>query len=309
MQHLPFVGLKQSTRVHCFLDLEHPAVAWAVMRGMLVSADYASAPQNSGFISFMQAGIVEALNNRRLFNELIIETVRLSSFAHQVSRMRGMFFFRSRDEAEARIGDSAWPPYFEQKNLLELKLCYRDPFTDVDANWITHASRDEDGYISPDDLQWVHRYWSGNTYNDTPIWERISNGIALVLDEQVRRHCYNYVREIFPASHIPILMARLASEAGTRGGLSAPFLQRQDESRVLLCYLLSNAEFHDPAVIAAIKHHPDAGALGRMMAENETWKMPDMRPWGKVFELRGTHPVRAALFGRRKFGLVNGVGR
>jgi hypothetical protein len=93
------------------------------------------------------------------------------------------------------------------------------------------------------------------------------------------------VREIFPASHIPILMARLASEAGTRGGLITPFLQREDENRVLLGYLWSDGEFHDPAVIDAIKAHPDSGALGRMMAENETWKMPDFRPWGKVFEL------------------------
>lgn len=34
----PSVELKPSTRVYCFLDLEHPVVAWAVMRGMLVSA-------------------------------------------------------------------------------------------------------------------------------------------------------------------------------------------------------------------------------------------------------------------------------
>jgi hypothetical protein len=118
MPRFQFADFKQSIRVFCFLDLEHPAVAWAVMRGMLVSADYAYEPSSPGFISFMQAGIVETLNNRRLFNEDLIERVRLSYFAHQVSRMRGMFFFSSRGDAEARIGDPAWPPYFETKNLL-----------------------------------------------------------------------------------------------------------------------------------------------------------------------------------------------
>jgi hypothetical protein len=98
------------------------------------------------------------------------------------------------------------------------------------------------------------------------VWERIAKGVALVLDERVRRQCYEYVREIFPAAHIPILMARLASEADTRGGLITPFLQREDENRVLLGYLWSDGEFHDPAVIDAIKAHPDSGALGRMMA-------------------------------------------
>ena len=260
------------------------------MRGMLVSADYASAPQNPGFISFMQAGIFATLNNSRVFNEFLIEAVRLSFFGHQVSRMRGMFFFRSRNEAEARIGDRRWPPYFEPKNLLELELCHDDPFTDVDANWITFAPVGEDGRISIADLQWVQRYWAGKTYNDSPVWERIAKGVALVLDEGVRRQCYNYVREIFPASHIPILMARLASEAGTRGGLIAPFLQRQDNKRVLLGYLWSDAEFHDPEVIAAIKQHLDSGALGRMMAENETWEMPNFSRWGKVLELAEQTP-------------------
>lgn len=290
MQHLPFAGLKQSARVYAFLDLEHPAVAWAVMRGMLVSADYATEPKSLGFISFMQAGIVDALNNARVFNEAIIETVRQTHYLHQVSRMRGVFFFRTREEAEARVGDCKWPPYFEKKNLLELDLYYDEPFTDVDANWITFAPVGKNGRIPFADLDWVKRYWAGEQYNATPVWERIAKGVALVLDEQVRRQCYDYLREFFPGSHIPILMARLASEAGTRGGLVSPFLLRLDEKRVQLGYLWSDSEFHDPHVIEAMAKHPDFGALGRMMAENETWKMVDLRPWGKVFELADQTP-------------------
>lgn len=122
-----------------------------------------------GFISFMQAGIVETLNNRRTFNEYLIERVRLSFFAHQVSRIRGMFFFSSRSEAEARIGDPAWPPYFEIKNLLELDLYHNEPFTDLDANWITFAPLAEDGRITMGNLQWVWRYWAGEKYSDHPV--------------------------------------------------------------------------------------------------------------------------------------------
>src|SRR5258705_5434499 len=62
------------------------------------------------------------------------------------------------------------------------------------------------------------------------------------------------------------LNGALGVEAGTRGGLIAPFLQREDENHVLLGYLWSDAEFHDPAVIGAIKGHPDSDALVRMMA-------------------------------------------
>lgn len=280
-----FGGLGQSTRVFCFLDLEHPAVAWAVMRGMLVSADYAPRVPNRGFISFMQAGIIEALNNPRTFNEFLIETVRSNLFRRKVSRMRGMFFFRTRIDAEIRIGDPDWPHYFEPKNLVELELWHDGTYTDVDANWITLAPLTEDGRISVDDLQWIKRYWAGEQYNATPVWERLAKGVAVVLDEQIRRQCDRHVKQVFPNSHIEILKARLASEVGTRGGLVTPFLVREDERRVRLGYLSSDAEFNDPAVIDAIAKHPDSGALGRMMAENATWKAPDFRLWGRVFEL------------------------
>ena len=78
-------------RVYAFLDLNHPPVAWAVMRGALVSSDQVP-DATSQFISFMLAGMIHAQNNQRLFNELLIEKVRIDLFDHQVSRLRGMYF-------------------------------------------------------------------------------------------------------------------------------------------------------------------------------------------------------------------------
>ena len=46
-------------QVFAFLNLEHPAVAWAVMRGMVVSADRTYQQPHPGFISFMLAGMIE----------------------------------------------------------------------------------------------------------------------------------------------------------------------------------------------------------------------------------------------------------
>ena len=131
----PFSGLQSIGPVYAFLDLDHPAVAWAVMRGMLVSASHAAdAP---GFISFMHAGMILAGNNARLFNEAVIEIYRATHFPKHISRMRGMYFFCSRGEAEARIGDKNWPPYFTSENLIELDLLCDDLPTIVDANWIS----------------------------------------------------------------------------------------------------------------------------------------------------------------------------
>jgi len=202
--NFPFTELKQAVRVFCFLDLEHPAVAWAIMRGMMVSGNYAATPTNPSFVSFMQAGMVETLNNRRIFNEDLIERVRVTFFPHQISRIRGMFFFRSRNEAEARIEDPNWPPYFKSTNLLELELRYSGTLTDVDSNWITFAPL-EDGRITIGDLQWIWRYWAGEVYGNDPVWERLANGVALVLDEQVRRRSYQICAGDFSALTDPDL--------------------------------------------------------------------------------------------------------
>jgi hypothetical protein len=280
----PFASLHSVGRVYAFVDLEHPAVAWAVMRGMLVSASHAST--FPGFISFMQAGMILAGNNSRIYNESIIELWRARYFPAAVSRMQGIYFLETKAEAKSRIGDNDWPPYFIAENLLEFELLTDKPVTKVDANWITFAKTDSStGQISLSDLDWISEYWKGTPQKDGPVWEILANGVALVLDEAVRRRCEKYLEELFPQSHVPILMARLASESGTRGGQIHPFLLRQDAEMVSLQYLSSDAEFHDQEVIEAIKEHPDSGRLGGLMSQHETWKIPDLRPWGRTYKL------------------------
>lgn len=254
-----------------------------MMRGMLVSAQHAAA--EAGFISFMQAGMILAGNNPRIFNETVIELWRSNFHRDRTSRMRGIYFFKTRADAEARIDDPNWPPYFSAENLIEFELLTNEPPTQVDANWITFANLDGTGRIELNDLNWVSKYWQGVPRGDQPVWEIIANGVALVLDEAKRRNSEAYLRQMFPRAYIPMLMARIASEVGTRGGQVHPFLLREDEETVCLVYLSSDAEFHDFEIIEAMKTHPDIGLLGRLMYENETWNIPDLRPWGRTYKL------------------------
>lgn len=253
------------------------------MRGMLVSASHAA--ESAGFVSFMQAGIITAGNNPRLFNETIIDLYRQNRFPQCRSRMRGIYFFGSIAEATARINDNDWPAYFTADNLVEFDLLCDTMPTIVDANWITFAKVGSDGRIPLDNLDWISSYWSGKQYNENPTWEVIADGVALVLDEKIRRICNSSLEKEFPKSHIPILMARLGSEVGSRGGQISPFILRENENDVVLTYLSSDAEFHNPEVIQRIGQHPDSGKLFRMMSDNETWNMPDLRPWFGHYKL------------------------
>ncbi len=108
-----------------------------------------------------------------------------------------MYFFRSKDEAIARIGDMRWPEYFQSENLLELELHGTGQQTVVDTNWITFAPRANDGRLEPDELDWISKYWAGELYCKSPVWELVANGVALVLDTDVRRRCFEYVKTKF----------------------------------------------------------------------------------------------------------------
>lgn len=271
--------------VFAFLDTDNPVVAWAVQRGVLVSSGFASPEKTVGFASMMLGRMIAYQNAARLFNEMVIEQVRDQRFSHQISRLKGMYFFASRDEAERRIGDRRWPGFFRQSNLVELRLWSFSSPTVVDADWITHAPL-SDGYkLDTNDLSWIERYWNGEPRGSAPTWEVIAEGVAVILDEGLRRRCYDFTRESFPGAEIPLLMSRLASEAGTLGGVIAPFLLRTGPDVISLRYVMRDAEFHNQQVIERMAEHPDSGHLWQLMRENETWKMPDFREWGGEFQL------------------------
>lgn len=175
------------TTVFAFLDLDHPPVAWAVSRGMLISADLNDQKSSDGFVSFMQAGMIEHQDNVRVFNEFLIERMRPVTNPHAISRLRGMYFFPDEASALARVGDYEWPPYFKPENLVELELTSPSNVTIVDSDWITYAPRRTDDRIDTDQLDWIGRYWKGEPRSSNPVWEYIATGVAVVLDESVRR--------------------------------------------------------------------------------------------------------------------------
>ena len=273
------------TKVFAFLDLEEIPVAWAVMRGMLVSSTHLNQDSSKGFISFMLAGMLKYQNNFRYFNEMIIEDVRATEFTNQSSRLSGMFFFSSKQDAISRIGDENWPPYFSHDNLVELKLYHSQKLTVVDSNWITFAPV-TDGLISKSNTEWIRNYWAEKSYNDEPVWEVIGEGIAVIENEKIRRKCYNIIKDYFPKCQIPILMSRIASEVGFNAGLINPFLKMEDNNILNLVYLIDDRGFHDQDVILKIKEHPDTPVLGRLMSENETWQLPDFSPWFQKLSLK-----------------------
>lgn len=273
--------------VWAYLDREFEPVAWALVRGILVSADCAPLDGQgpAGFVSFMHAGIIMCNNSIRSFNENVVESIRAKAFPHQVSRLRGLYFFASKEDAS--VAPLLWGNHFRAKNLLEFRLYPAGPVTKVDVNWITYAERDSVGRIDPGDTSWIHAYWRGEACpGRKPAWEVIACGEAVVLDVDVRRQCYEQLKRRFPESEVFLEMAHIAGEVGTKGGLIAPFLERVDADTAELRYMFRNADFHDPATVALMTKHPSAPCLASLMRDNPSYKTPDLRQFFRRFPLR-----------------------
>ena len=196
-------------RLYAFLDLDHVPTAWAVMRGMLVSArmnlDY-----SPGCISFMLAGLILSENNSRLCNELVFEDRRRTNHSARTSRLGGMYFF---DERSLALRTSeGWGPHFKEENLFALAVTPRGKVDRFDSDWITHADYDASGRLELGSYDRIDQYWRGIPASDQPAWELLCDGLAIVLDDDARKRAYEVVKREFPDCLLAIEISRLACE-------------------------------------------------------------------------------------------------
>lgn len=267
--------------LYCYLDFENVAVRWAVARGTLISASELNSPHpNPGrFVSYTIASILTYSNSIKFKNETLIENFRLKHWPEKISRIDGMYFFLSRDSAlSISKGGDAWGGHFVEDNLHEV-LFRSGQYSIYDSQWISNAPRRSDGLLDESKLEWIPKYFQSEPYNENPIWEVLLNGVVVIPDEKIRRHCYAILEEEFPNSLPSLLMSRLASEVGADGGLISPYFQKTKAGDFHLGYVWQNADFSDKDVIERISKHPDAGLLGKMMYENESWNLPDLRSY------------------------------
>ncbi len=266
-------------RVFAYLNLDHVPTAWAVMRGMLISAR-CSPSYGPGCVSFMLAGMILHGDNQRLLRELIIEDQRSKNYPLHASRLEGLYFFESRSAALRIAG--AWGGHFIEKNLYELEFHPISPPTRLDSDWITF-----EGDLS--DRKWIDDYWLGKPRSAAPTWEVIGHGIAAILDNKARARAYDVVNTEFPDCWIAIEMARIACEMdASPAGSIAPWLIKDEGDAVSLTYLLRDAEYHDEQTIKAMARHQDFGRLAARWKAAEAIMIPGFAKWIRKFRINWT---------------------
>lgn len=245
---LPYGGTPW--RVFAFIDVEHPVVAWASYRGVLVSANAECSPPNCP-ISMMFAGIIRTQNNVRLHNELLIEQYRQQHFPHCNSRLSGMYFFEDQQSATCA---HQWGGHFSPDNLAEVLLFPTSPISRHDANWITFAPLDNNGRIGNE--EWIQRYWSGEPFPERePLWEVIAQGRAVISGTELRIRAYNNVYSKFPEAVALLEIGRIAAHVGSDLGQMSAWLLRNEDGTVSLRFHIDMRDANEPEFLDKLQSY------------------------------------------------------
>jgi hypothetical protein len=188
--------------------------------------------------------------------------------------------------------------HFRPEFLAELHLQTSFSRDRLDSNWITFSPRDENGFFLTDDLNWIDRYWGGESFPDRlPIWETLLEGRMIVLGIELRNRAYDVIREKFPNSLGILEIARQAAWVGSDLGNTAAWLAEEGDD-IALHYLLDMRDATNPDFLKKLdqlkkENHPTNWSdLRPHMEKGSFGNVLDMRPYG-FRRPKGTMPYVA----------------
>ncbi|EBS3639422.1 hypothetical protein DPD62_25365, partial [Salmonella enterica subsp. enterica serovar Apapa] len=215
--------IMKKMKVWCYLNIDNPFVAWEVAIGRITSLEVLPCMQEQDRRCFLtqwqysrikNAFCGEPLNTIPLKNEFRIEHIRTHYFPRKVSRLRGSFFFKSKNDAINIVNYYKWGG-FNPNHLSEVDLYYAND-SDIsfyDSTWFTQKASevmcDED----------INNYLNNVTYwgNDVePATEILAYGFGFVLNESLIKKAYDIVKEKYPDAMCYADTARLMIRASKK---------------------------------------------------------------------------------------------
>jgi hypothetical protein len=183
--------------LYAYLDIEHPMVAWEVAIGRIRSIDITkfevSIWQYTSLSNYVKYGL-----DQNFINEIELEYVRKQHFPNRVSRMQGVYFFESYDDAVFAL--KHWDIPLKENYISEISFTPQN-ITKVDSEWIT-------SYIDKKtNNSWMNKYWNGEIKEDKPLYEILATGLGVILNYDLRIQAYKNIFELWPYSTPLLAMA------------------------------------------------------------------------------------------------------
>jgi hypothetical protein len=263
-------------RLWCYLNIYNPIVAWEVAVGRISSIESSvnlTDESRRSFLSLWQFSRLkiayDAQSWKPFSKEMRIEVIRHNDFNDKVSRMRGCYFFESREIAVSVVNSFNWGGSFKEELLTEVEFyCEDDELSTYDSAWIEDHMSDED----------IRKYLVGETKYAAPASEIVCYGRGFVLNQELINRARELVLENFPKSEIILHSAIIifehifkpSFESGSDETLwdayhvaqVSPFFREHDEANAEVTFVMSDSAFKKYGVI-----HTETEA-----------KVPDLRP-------------------------------
>lgn len=225
-------------KLFAYFNIDHPMVAWEVAIGRIKSICDRNEDKfgvSLWFYGLMEKYIKDA-SSTSVINEFKLELVRQNIFPEKVSRLQGVYFFESKYLAETAL--DRWGLSHRKKYISEVYFS-GNSYTEVDSEWIT-------SYLKSDDIEWMPKYWSGETLGVKPLTEIIASGIGIIHNNELRSLAYQRVIEKWPTTSI-LLNACIATFSESKiedVGLSVPALLNKS-GKLEGCYYIRMKSFDE----------------------------------------------------------------
>jgi hypothetical protein len=252
----------ESDTFFVYLNLDPFATSWAVYRGVMCSAatigtrDFRTLAYWP-FNLLKRAARGDLLSLRRLEKELSLEQVRRAHYAEKVSRLHGIYLWRTRNDA---IRGERWRlkegQHFAPEQLAKVEFYYTNR-TEVDTQWIDEYVLDDAYVLNRGDLSWAHRYWGAEARNDNPHWEQLVEGRGVIRTTALRQRALQKIETEFPRLLGEAELGRLAAELGSDLNVVAPFIVFK-EPGILTANYFVDARDQTPDFMTRLGQHIQA---------------------------------------------------
>ncbi|STQ77231.1 hypothetical protein [Grimontia hollisae] len=273
----------KTRRLWCYLNIYNPVVAWEVAIGRISSIESAvdlTDESRRSFLSLWQFSRLkiasESQNWQPFSKEMRIEIIRHNEFNNNVSRMRGCYFFETKEMAVNVVNSFNWGGSFREELLTEVEFHYQDhEVSTYDSAWIEQEMSDED----------IRHYLSGETKYLSPATEFVCYGRGFILDEELVDKARKIVLKHFPKSELILRSAIIIFDHIFKPSFQkenseilwdayhvaqiSPFFREIDENNAEVTFLLNESAFKKYGIIHS----------------NTEFTLPDLKPYSFLISI------------------------
>lgn len=275
---------------YAFINIENPLVAWEAAIGRIASSRTTRKGAGISLWMYRKLKSLSASKNRvAIHREFLLESVRKEFFPDAVSRLQGVYFFETKEDALKAY--EFWEFNCPKEYLCKIGF-YCQKYTKVDSNFITIC-------MNSDDTDWMKQYWNGETYGEIPLYEIIAEGFGYIIEpHDVSQKAYDKFHKEQIMTNPLISMSRCAFSRGFINIARAiPFLSIED-NKLKGSFIIDMHDFdtNQQGIIKALEDcYNNEGLLPIIEFENTDtfFAVPDMHD--QFFSLEFSETIMADI--------------